>query len=437
MTRALALAITMAVTRSELPAQDGAARAPRSIAAPPPLRDGRHDFDFLHGSWRIHNRRLRHPLTGSSEWYEFEGRSVERPLWDGQANLEEYDATLPNGTPLRGLALRLYEPKTRRWTIHWSNSASGTLDAPMTGAFRDGVGEFLSHEEFEGRMILVRFHWSSPGPDRARWEQAFSADGGRSWETNWIMEFRRAPEHSCCAVLELRQYELHSGQRETLIDLFERELMEPQEALGMTLIGPFRDLDRPNVFTWLRGFPDMPSRAASLGAFYGGAVWARHRDAANATMVNSDNVRLLHPAAGTTGFALGEREPSGQTSGASRPGIIVATIYTLAPNGASDFAALFSRTAAPVLSATGAAPIAMFETEASPNNFPRLPVREGERCFVWFALFADSAAYDRHLNALASNARWDREVLPVIQSRFAGPPEILRLSPTARSRVPQ
>jgi len=250
-------------------------------------------------------------------------------------------------------------------------------------------------------------------------------------------ELRRASGQSCCAVVELRQYQLHSGQRETLIELFEREFMEPQEALGMTLIGPFRDLDRPDVFTWLRGFPDMPSRATSLGAFYGGAVWARHRDAANATMVNSDNVRLLRPAPGTTGFALGERESSGQTSGASRAGIIVATIYTLAPNGGADFAALFVRVAAPVLGATGAAPIAMFETEASPNNFPRLPVREGERCFVWFARFADAAAYDRHLNALARDARWAREVLPVIQSRFAAPPEILRLSATARSRVPQ
>ena len=117
--------------------------------------------------------------------------------------------------------------------------------------------------------------------------------------------------------------------------------------------------------------------------------------------------------------------------------MIVATIYTLVPKGASDFAALFSRTAAPVLSATGAVPIAMFETEASPNNFPRLPVREGERCFVWFAVFADAAAYDRHLNALAGNARWGQELLPVIQSRFAAPPEILRLSPTAGSRLPQ
>lgn len=171
-------------------ATEAAPRDPPAHAPAPP-RDGLHDFDFLHGTWRIHNRRLRRPLAGSAEWYEFEGRSVERPLWDGQANLEEYEGTLPDGTRLRGLALRLYDPEAKRWTIHWSGSASGTLTPAMTGAFRDGLGEFFSHEEFQGRMVLVRFHWTRSGPDAARWEQAFSADGGRSWETNWIMDFTR------------------------------------------------------------------------------------------------------------------------------------------------------------------------------------------------------------------------------------------------------
>jgi hypothetical protein len=154
-------------------------------------RDGEHDFDFLHGTWRMHNRRLRHPLTGSNEWYEFDGTTVERPLWDGRGNLEEYEATLPDGVRLRGLALRLYDPRTERWSIHWSNSVNGTLDAPMIGTFREGRGEFYSHEDYQGRMILVRFTWTSGGPDAAHWEQAFSADGGRTWETNWIMEFTR------------------------------------------------------------------------------------------------------------------------------------------------------------------------------------------------------------------------------------------------------
>jgi len=157
---------------------------------------GAHGFDFLHGQWHVHNRRLRAPFTGSTEWYEFEGSAVERPLWDGEGNLEEYDATLPDGSRLRGLALRLYQPEAKRWTIHWSNSANGTLDPAVTGAFQDGRGEFYSHEWYQGRMIFVRFHWTSFGQNAARWEQAFSADGGHTWETNWIMEFTRTLHHA-------------------------------------------------------------------------------------------------------------------------------------------------------------------------------------------------------------------------------------------------
>lgn len=171
--------------------RDNTRKPPAPVAAPAPLREGLHDFDFLHGSWHVRNRRLRHPLTGSADWYEFDAHSRERPLLDGQGNLEEYAATLPDGTAIRAVALRLYEPVTRRWTIHWCNASTGRLDPPMSGAFRRGVGEFLSHEEYQGRMILVRFRWSLRGPDTPHWEQAFSADGGVTWETNWVMDFTR------------------------------------------------------------------------------------------------------------------------------------------------------------------------------------------------------------------------------------------------------
>jgi hypothetical protein len=153
---------------------------------------GESDFDFLHGAWMIHNQRLRDPLTGSTDWYGFQGRSTERPLWDGQANIEEYEATLPDGQRLRGLALRLYDPHARRWTIHWSNAINGILDQPMVGSFTEGIGTFYGFEDYQGRRVFVRFRWTAGNPDEARWEQAFSADGGRSWETNWIMEFTRA-----------------------------------------------------------------------------------------------------------------------------------------------------------------------------------------------------------------------------------------------------
>ena len=154
-------------------------------------RDGTHDFDFVEGRWRVHHRRLRRPLTGSSEWYEFEGSAVERTLWDGRGNLEEVEAELPTGR-LRAVALRLYNPISRQWSIHWSNSDRGTLDRPMIGEFHDGRGEFYCQDEHEGRAVLQRFIWTSITPDACRWEQAFSTDGGSSWETNWVMEFTRA-----------------------------------------------------------------------------------------------------------------------------------------------------------------------------------------------------------------------------------------------------
>ena len=112
-----------------------------------------------------------------------------------------------------------------------------------------------------------------------------------------------ADPQTCCPIVELRQYTLHPGQRDVLIDLFDREFVESQEALGMKVIGQFRDLDNPNRFVWLRGFRDMPSRAQALKDFYGGPVWKAHREAANATMIDSNNVLLLHPATPTSGFS--------------------------------------------------------------------------------------------------------------------------------------
>ena len=156
-----------------------------------PARDGTRDFDFLHGAWRVRNRRLRHALSDANDWDEFDGTTVERPLWDGAANLEEYDAMAPSGQ-IRGLALRLYAPRARLWSIYWSNSVTGRLDQPMIGAFRDGRGEFRGQDEIEGTMVDVRFVWTASGSQACRWEQAFSADDGDNWEINWVMEFTRA-----------------------------------------------------------------------------------------------------------------------------------------------------------------------------------------------------------------------------------------------------
>lgn len=153
-------------------------------------RDGRADFDFLMGRWKLHNRRLRERLKGCDSWEEFEGESYARKTLNGLGNIDEVTNKRASGT-FQGLTLRLYDPKSRQWSIYWVDSVYGVLQLPMVGEFKDGRGEFYAQEPFEGRSIFSRFIWSNVTENSCRWEQAFSEDGGKSWETNWIADFER------------------------------------------------------------------------------------------------------------------------------------------------------------------------------------------------------------------------------------------------------
>lgn len=281
--------------------------------------------------------------------------------------------------------------------------------------------------------ILVAAIW----PTSARWEQAYSANAGKTWETNWIMEFRRASTASatCCPIVELRQYTLHPGQRDVLIDLFDREFIETQEAEGMRIIGQFRDLDNPNRFVWLRGFSNMPERARALAAFYGGPAWKTHSKTANATMVDAANVLLLRPARPTSGFSLEKLQRSAFGSTEVPKRLVIGTIYYFDESPSKDFIDFFEREVAPLLRDAGASIIARFVTENSPNTFPALPVREGEQVFVFFSAFRDAASYEHHVAELGRSRRWTDGTLKALLTRIKRPPEILRLSPTARSLV--
>jgi hypothetical protein len=149
------------------------------------LRDGQHDFDFEIGTWHTHLSRLQHPLTGSKTWVQYEGTSVVRKVWNGRANLVELDVAGPAGR-IEALSLRLYNPESHQWSLNYSNSQSGTMSVPSIGEFKNGRGEFISQETFNGRAILVRFIISDITPTSCRFEQAFSDDGGKTWEVNWI-----------------------------------------------------------------------------------------------------------------------------------------------------------------------------------------------------------------------------------------------------------
>jgi hypothetical protein len=239
----------------------------------------------------------------------------------------------------------------------------------------------------------------------------------------------------CCPVVELRQYTLHAGKRDVLIELFDRKFIEPQETLGIKVIGQFRDLDRPDRFVWLRGFPDMTSRAKALGDFYGGHVWKTHREAANATMIDSDNVLLLRPAHPTSGFSLENMKRPPVGSDEVPTSLIVAIIYYFERSVPSDFINFFEDTLKPVATSLGPMISAYFVTETSENTFPALPLRENENVFVWFSTFQDSAAYENYEAALSQSERWRDKVSIGLTRYLDRAPDVLKLSPTARSRL--
>jgi quinol monooxygenase YgiN len=231
-------------------------------------------------------------------------------------------------------------------------------------------------------------------------------------------------------IVELRRYALHPGARETLIELFDRELVETQEEVGMRVLGQFRDLDDPDSFVWLRSFSDMRSRKRALEAFYSGPVWKEHARAANATMIDSDNVLLLHPV---SGLELGNERPAPGAT-ASRSGLLAVTIYPLAEAVSRDFPAFFLRELEPVLRDAGISVLATYATEHSPNTFPALPVRDDEDVFVWMAIFADDADRARHAVRLEASPAWQR-TSAALRQHLHGQAEVLRLTPTARSAL--
>jgi len=229
-------------------------------------------------------------------------------------------------------------------------------------------------------------------------------------------------------IVELRQYTLHKGMRETMIALFEREFLTTQADVGMEVIGQFRDLDDPNRFVWMRGFPDMAARAASLGAFYGGPVWKAHGKAANATILDSDNVLLLRPLGADGGFDRGRPAPKS-------PGLVVVEIRYLDRKAAPAFAAFYASHMAPRMAAAGAAPLATFVTEESPNSFPRLPVRETVTVLASVLGFPGVAQHRAYQAALAAGPDWREQAGDPLLPQFMRKPEVLRLEPAPRSRL--
>jgi hypothetical protein len=178
-----------------LPGQQSAEASQTPNQKTATTRDGQRDFDFELGSWKIHLKRLVDPLSRSTKWIEFDGTSVTRRVWDGRAQIEEFETDGAAGH-IEGLTLRLYNPKSQQWSLYWANSKDGSMGGPPNvGEFRDGVGNFYCMDTYNGKMVLVRYEWSKITPTSAHFEQSYSEDGGKTWEANWITDQTRVSEN--------------------------------------------------------------------------------------------------------------------------------------------------------------------------------------------------------------------------------------------------
>jgi hypothetical protein len=162
-----------------------------ALAIAPSATSSRHDFDYLIGNWSLKNRKLKSRLTGSKEWIDFTSRVEMHQILDGVGNIDKYtESSTPK--PYEGVALRLFDPKTRLWSIYWADGNSGKLDPPVVGSFENNVGHFFARDTYKGKSIIVVFRWDVRDPKFPIWSQAFSADEGKTWEWNAINVSERA-----------------------------------------------------------------------------------------------------------------------------------------------------------------------------------------------------------------------------------------------------
>jgi hypothetical protein len=184
-TARLAAVLVLSITLLLLASFHGAAQ---QAAATP--HNGQHDFDFNFGTWRTHIKRLDHPLSGSKTWTKMEGTVTVRKLWGGAGQVEEIAADGPAGH-WEGMTVFLYNPQAHQWSQTFAGRANGTFEPPIIGEFKNGIGELFSQDTFNGRTILTRGRWSDIKPNSHKFEQAFSADGGKTWEVNFSASLER------------------------------------------------------------------------------------------------------------------------------------------------------------------------------------------------------------------------------------------------------
>jgi hypothetical protein len=373
----------------------------------PSESSSRNDFDFLVGKWNIHNKKLENRLSHSDQWMEFDATHEMHTVLAGTGNVENIFAMV-NNQPYEGMAIRLFNPATRLWSIYWSDSHSGTMDKPVVGSFEKNVGIFLGKDKWEGKEVMIRFKWDATDPEKPIWSQAFSDDNGKSWEWNWFMYFSKrndgetedASANRHVSVIELRNYILQPGQRENFTDLFESAFIRPQQAAGSYTLGQYKVKGAENNFFWIRGFHDMASRNKALNAFYQGAVWKQNRNAANAMIVNNDNVNLLKPL--NVGDSVNEKETSFHTNWFGKEkGIGVIDFYI--SNTKLDKLVVFVKEQyAAILRNAGIENTSFWISETAENDFAALPVFQDKNLLVQITFYKDELEYETQMKMVAA-----------------------------------
>jgi NIPSNAP len=392
--------------------------------------DGARDFDFWMGRWKARNRRLVKRLAGSTEWAEFDATCVARPLLDRLGNEDEYRTEYWSG--FIGMSFRFFDPLTQKWAIYWADSRRGTLEPPVFGSFSGGTGVFEGTDTFEGRPIRVRFIWSRVDTETPRWEQAFSADDGQTWETNWIMDMTRDKSTAFTSeefpVIELRRYEVQDGEREHFGQYFDSYFPETFQHMGVAIFGQFLERRNASGFTFLRGFKSMEERARTCHEFYDGPLWHERAETMNQRLLTFDNVLLLRPLSPSQGLRTDRMiDFVNETQGPR--GIVVAQIFTV---HARHVEALAQRAQAAFASYrdAGAREVGLLATLDVPNNFPRHPVRIDGPFLVWLGVVED----ERMLAGVAPLA--DAAALSLTDSGLLrGETEWVVMDPTSRSRL--
>jgi hypothetical protein len=372
------------------------------------------DFDFLVGTHNVHHVKRKLRLQNNEEWIAFTGTHRQELILNGIGNLEQHQMITPEGKSVAGIALRLFNPARKLWSIYWSDSNSGILDVPMIGSFENNIGCFFSKDTYENIPILVQFKWDATDRNKPVWSQGFSTDDGKTWEWNWHMYFTKTPaanelltdtattsvEDDRIDVIELRNYLLKPQKRDAFISYFETNFILSQEKLKGYPLGQYRIKDNPDNFCWIRGFSSMQTRSAFLPAFYYSDFWKQHRTTTNSMIVNNDNVHLLCPLSWQSDSLMAGKGIKKELLYPKKR-IAIVDFYT-ANNKLEQLKKLIAKQYLPILNTCGIYSFTLWQAELRENDFPKLPVFQDKNLLVIITFYNNEQEYIEKMKVVES-----------------------------------